>query len=321
MSALKCLMAGLIFGSVAFGLKPLTPVKVALDWYVNPDQAPLLVAYTEGFFKAKGLDVELLTPTDVNEPIQMLAMGKVDVATTYAPHLIVEVSRGAPLRWLATSVRQPLDCLTVLKSSGIKNPGDLKGKTIGYSSGAFGNSMLRGMLAKYGLTLNDVTLVNVKMNLIQSLLTHRVDAVAGMMRSIEPVEIEAMGYPVTLFYPEDYGIPKYDELIFIANANAMRAHPERYKNFVEALTEGAEYLKANPEKSWDDVSHRFPDALIPAMSMAQVNHQVWKASIPYFASNPGVVDRASYEALADFLVKNQLIKEVPSESLYLPATS
>jgi putative hydroxymethylpyrimidine transport system substrate-binding protein len=317
------------FGNLAFSApdtlgvgvsEKLTPLKVALDWYVNPDQAPLLVAYAEGFFKAKGLDIKLLTPTDVNEPIQLLAMGKVDIATTYAPHLILEVAQGAPLVWLATSVRQPLDCLTLLQSSGIKNPGQLKGKTIGYSSGAFGNSMLKAMLAKYGLTLNDVTLVNVKMNLIQALLTHRVDAVAGMMRFVEPVEIQAMGYPVTLFYPEDYGVPKYDELIFIANAKAKAANPLIYKNFVDALTQGAEFLKAHPEQSWEDVSRAFPDELAPAMTMAHVNHEVWNAAIPYFAKDPGVVNHASYQELAKFLIKNNLIKKIPAENLYLPSS-
>jgi putative hydroxymethylpyrimidine transport system substrate-binding protein len=298
----------------------LMPVKVALDWYINPDQAPILVAYAEGFFKEKGLDVEFLTPTDVNEPIQMLAMGKVDVATTYAPHLIMEAAHGAPLIWLATSVRQPLDCLTVLNSSGIKNPGDLKGKTIGYSSGAFGNSMLKAMLAQYGLSLKDVNLVNVKMNLIQALLTKRVDAVAGMMRFVEPVQIQSMGYPVTLFYPEDYGVPSYDELIFIANSHAQKANPELYQKFLEALTEGAVYLKAHPEKSWEDVSHAFPDDFIPAMTMAHTNHEVWRAAVPYFTQDPGVLDRGSYEKLAQYLVKNQLISKAPSETLYLPAS-
>ncbi len=299
----------------------LIPIKLALDWYINADQAPILVAYAEGFFKAKGLDVQLLTPTDVNEPIQMLAMGKVDISTTYAPHLMMEVSRGAPLIWLATSVRQPLDCLTVLKSSGIKTPADLKGKTIGYSSGAFGNSMLKAMLAKYGLTLKDVNLVNIKMNLIQALLSKRVDAVAGMMRSIEPVQIEAMGFPVTMFYPEDYGVPSYDELILIANSKAKAADPERYEKFVEALTEGVKYLKENPEKSWEDVSHAFPDELIPAMTMAHVNHQVWNASVPYFTDHPGVVDRNSYRILGEYLVKNGLLLKAPSEALYLPSAS
>ena len=318
---MKKLLIGLglvLWGAALAFSSELTPVKVALDWYVNPDQAPLLVAYAEGFFKAKGIDIQLLTPTDVNEPMQMLAMGKVDVSTTYAPHLIVESAKGVPLMWLATSVRQPLDCLTVLKSSGIKTPADLKGKTIGYSSGAFGNSMLKAILASGGLTINDVNLVNVKMNLIQSLLSHRIDAVAGMMRFVEPVQMEAMGYPVTLFYPEDYGVPKYEELIFVANRNAVLKDPVLYQHFVEALTEGVQYLKADPQQSWEDVIKIFLDELAPAMTTAHINHQVWNAAIPYFSTDPGVLDRDSYRKLSKFLLKNQLIQHEPPEADYLP---
>ncbi len=295
----------------------LTPMKVALDWYINPDQAPLLVADAEGFFKDEGIELTLLTPTDVNEPLQMLAMGKVDISTTYAPHLIVESSKGVPLMWVATSVRQPLDCLTVLKSSGIKTPLDLKGKTIGYSSGAFGNSMLKGILASAGLSLSDVKLVNIKMNLIQSLLSGRVDAVAGMMRSVEPIQIESMGYPVTMFFPEAYGTPSYEELIFIGNRDAMEKNPHLYDHFVKALTRGVQFLKAHPEESWEDVIKKFPDELAPAMTTAKINHQLWKASIPYFTENPGVLDRSSYERLAKFLIAQGLIVSAPPEKNYL----
>jgi putative hydroxymethylpyrimidine transport system substrate-binding protein len=311
--------AGLILGwvlSTAFSGE-LAPVKVALDWYINPDQAPLLVADAEGFFKDEGIELTLLSPTDVNEPLQMLAMGKVDISTTYAPHLIVESSKGVPLMWLATSVRQPLDCLTVLKSSGIKTPADLKGKTIGYSSGAFGNAMLKGILASAGLTLSDVKLVNIKMNLIQSLLTERVDAVAGMMRSIEPVQIESMGYPVTMFFPEAYGIPSYEELIFIGNRDAIQKNPELYDRFVKALTRGVQFLKAHPEQSWEDVIKKFPDELAPAMTTAHINHELWKASIPYFADDPGFLDRPSYQRLAQFLIEQGLIVSAPPEKNYL----
>ena len=59
--------AGLILGwvlSTAFSGE-LAPVKVALDWYINPDQAPLLVADAEGFFKDEGIELTLLSPTDV----------------------------------------------------------------------------------------------------------------------------------------------------------------------------------------------------------------------------------------------------------------
>ncbi|NCX93813.1 MAG: thiamine biosynthesis protein [Gammaproteobacteria bacterium] len=294
----------------------MTPFKVALDWYMNPDQAPILVAAAKGYFKDEGLDVQLLTPTDVSEPIDLVAADKVNVATTYSPGLMMDVVQGMPIVWIATEVPQPLDCLTVLKSSGIKTPADLKGKTIGYTAGAMGSVMIRRMLEQSGLSLNDVHLVDVKMNLIQALVSGRIDAASSMMRFVEPIQIEKMGYPVTVFYPENYGVVRYDELILVAN-RAEAKKPE-YAAFVRALTQGARFLKAHPEESWQEVSQAYPAAFKPTPEMESINHAMWLAGVPYFTNTPGAFDQARYQALAKFLKQEGLINRVPNQSEYLP---
>ena len=77
-------------------------------------------------------------------------------------------------------VETPLDSLMVLKSSSIYTLSDLKGKRIGYSSAASGGIMLNTLLKKAGLTVSDVTLINVHYGLTQALLSKKVDAVTGI---------------------------------------------------------------------------------------------------------------------------------------------
>ena len=67
------------------------------------------------------------------------------------------------------------------------------------------------------MSLSDVTLINVQMNLDQALLSGRVKAVSGVMRNVEPVQLAMIGHPTRCFKPEDYGMPTYDELILISN--------------------------------------------------------------------------------------------------------
>ena len=69
---------------------PLIPVKVALDWYVNPNHAPILVAQQLGLFKKQGLKVELLTPTSESEPVKLVAMNRAQIAITYPSRLFFE---------------------------------------------------------------------------------------------------------------------------------------------------------------------------------------------------------------------------------------
>ena len=55
-------------------------LTVLLDWYVNPDHAPLYVALENGMFAKRGLDVELVAPANPNDPPKLVAAGKADVA-------------------------------------------------------------------------------------------------------------------------------------------------------------------------------------------------------------------------------------------------
>lgn len=57
----KSLFAGAtltaLFSGHALANEPLTLV---LDWYINPDHAPIMVAEQIGAFKAQGLDVRII---------------------------------------------------------------------------------------------------------------------------------------------------------------------------------------------------------------------------------------------------------------------
>jgi len=155
-------------------LKPLTLV---LDWFVNPDHAPIFVAQQQGFFKQQGLDVKIISPADPSDPPKLVAAGKADLALTYQPQLVMQVSQGLPLVRIASLIDTPLDCLAVNAASHIYSIADLKGKTIGYSSGAIDQATLKIMLEHHGLSLNDVKLINVRYGLTQALMADKVDAV------------------------------------------------------------------------------------------------------------------------------------------------
>ena len=72
-------------------------MTVLLDWFVNPDHAPLIVAREKGYFSDAGLDVELIAPADPNDPPKLVAAGKAEIAVSYEPQLHVQVEAGLPL--------------------------------------------------------------------------------------------------------------------------------------------------------------------------------------------------------------------------------
>ena len=80
-------------------------LTVLLDWYVNPDHAPLFVADAQGFFAQQGLDVELIAPANPNDPPKLVAAKKADIAISYQPQLHLQVDAG-----IATCQNRHIGC-------------------------------------------------------------------------------------------------------------------------------------------------------------------------------------------------------------------
>jgi putative hydroxymethylpyrimidine transport system substrate-binding protein len=284
-------------------------LTVLLDWFVNPDHAPLFVAQEKGFFAARGLDVEFIAPSNPNDPPKLVAAGQADIAVSYQHQHQMQVAEGLPLTRIATLVATPLNSLVVLEDGPIRTMADLKGKTVGYSVGGFETALLEVMLEKAGLTLDDVKLVNVNFSLSPSLFTGQCDAVIGAFRNFELNQMDIEGRPGRAFFVEEHGVPPYDELILVANAKSVG--DPRLRAFVDALEEGVQYLVNHPEESWKlfvagDRSGLDDD----------LNRRAWRDTLPRFALRPGALDRARYARFADFLKARKLVDSVPELSTW-----
>jgi putative hydroxymethylpyrimidine transport system substrate-binding protein len=306
-------MIRLFLAALLFSLWPLTTAVagekfvVLLDWFTNPDHAPLYVAQGLGYFTDAGLDVELIAPADPNDPPKLVAAGQADIAISYQPQLHVQVAEGLPLVRVGTLVATPLNSLVVMADGPIQSIADLKGKTVGFSVGGFEDALLRAMLARYGLTLDDITLVNVNFSLSPALITGRVDAVIGAFRNFELNQMDIVGKPGRAFYVEEEGVPVYDELIFIAHRD--RLDDPRLRAFIDAIEAATLYLVNHPDAAWKlfiEGRAELDDDL---------NRRAWRDTLPRFALRPAAYDAARYERFAEFLKDQGLIEEaLPAEA-------
>ncbi len=277
-------------------------LTVLLDWFVNPNHAPILVAQQIGAFAKENLDVELIAPADANMPPRLVAAGHGDIALTAQPQLYEQVAGGLPLLRIGALIDRPLSTLVSLQASGITNPASLKGKRIGYGSGEIERAMVGAMLHTASLSLNDVTMVQVGEQLTVSLLTHQVDAVT-VYRNFESIELRENGASINGLDYETNGVPSFDELIFVVRREA--ANDPRLPRFLRAIAEGETYLKAHPQECWDKFAASHVDL------NNSLNHDAWFATLPYFASDPFAPDTARYDRFADFLAKAGVIAEAP----------
>jgi len=110
--------------TVAPGTKPFT---VMLDWFPNADHAALYAAIAHGDFRAVGLEVLPQTPAETAEPLKLLAAGKVDMAISYEPELLLARDEGLKLVSIGALVQRPLTSIIAPPSSHIKSVADLAG--------------------------------------------------------------------------------------------------------------------------------------------------------------------------------------------------
>ena len=279
-----------------------TKMTVLLDWFVNPDHAPLFVALEKGYFKDQGLDVEFIAPANPNDPPKLVAAGKADIAVSYQPQHHMHVDQGLPLVRIATLIATPLNSLVVLEDGDIKNIADLKGKTIGYSVGGFETLLLKVMLEKEGLSLEDVNLINVNFSLSPSLLSGKADAVLGAFRNFELNQMDIEKQPGRAFFVEEQGIPAYDELILVAHKD--RVGDEKLRKFVTAVEAGVRFLVNHPEKSWELFIRGERKELDE-----ELNRLAWRDTLPRFALRPGALDQNRYRQFAEFLQKQKMIEK------------
>ena len=283
-------------------------LTVMLDWFVNPDHAPLVIAKEGGYFARHGLDVDLVAPADPSAPPRLVAAGKADVAITYQPDLMLQIKEGLPLVRFGTLIETPLNCLIVLKDGPVKSLADLKGKKIGYSVAGLQDAYLGAILKSAGLTAADVTLVNVNFNLVTALMSGQVDAAIDGYRNFELVQLALEGKPAVAFYPEEHGVPAYDELIYVTSTK-LRDDP-RLGRFLAAVEEATIFLTNHPDEALAMFlkSHTDLDD--------ELNRQAFAATLPRFAKRPAAMDAGRYERFAAFMKDAGLIDTVPPVDSY-----
>lgn len=284
-------------------------VRLLLDWFVNPDHAALVVAKQRGIFIRHGLDVELIAPADPNAPPKLVAAGQADYAVSYQPTLQMLVAENLPLVRVGVLVAQPLNSLVVLEDGPVKTLADFKGRKIGYSIAGFDEALLGAMLESAGLTLKDVTLINVNFALTTALMSKQVDGVIGAFRNFELNDLALNKARGRIWLVEQNGVPTYDELILVAKRETVDV--ARTKKLLAAIAEATTWLKANPAEAWEIFSKSGKDL------DTELNRLAWKDTLPLLADDPMALDRARYETFAAFLVKRGLIKQAPAIDTYL----
>ena len=283
-------------------------LTVLLDWLPNADHAPIYAAQASGAFRRAGLDVRIQTPSDATSPLKLLAAGRVDLAITYEPELLLSRDKGQKIVGVGALVQRPLSSLISLKGK-VKTPRDLAGTTVGVTGLPSDEAALRAILATAGVDRKRVKSVDVGFNLVPSLLSKKVDAVLGAYWNIEAVELAREHKDPTVIRIDEVGVPTYQELVFAARQDYVGEQGEVVRRFMQALARGAEAMRADPNVA--------VDALVAANKDLDRDTQLAmiRKTLPVFfpdAGKPfGWMDPTEWARYGHWMQDNELVSNPP----------
>ena len=240
----------------------LIDISLALDWYPNSNHAGIYYGIDNGYFEENDINVDVYTPSDPASILQTVASGRDEFGISYQPDLLLARSEGIPVVAVHSIVKTPLNSIMTLGDSGIDNPSKLKNKTIGYPGIPLNIGILTSILEEQDLTIDDVELVDVGFDLVPALLSERVDAIIGAFWSHESILIELEGREVNILKFEEWGIPKYHELVLVTSEEYFKNNEEIVEKFVDAFSRGYEESIENNDESMEALIAAFPEVNI-----------------------------------------------------------
>jgi putative hydroxymethylpyrimidine transport system substrate-binding protein len=285
--------------------------NVALDFYVNADHSGLYEAIDRGYFRDAGLDVRPQVPSDPSAPIKEVAAGRVDLAISYEPEVLLARDQGLPVKAVAAVVPTPLTSLIWLKGSGISNVKSLKGKTIATAGIPYQSAYLQTILQRAGLSTDDVDAVDVQQGLLPAILSGRASAMLGGFLNVEGVDLKLRGKQPTVIPVDRLGIPTYDELVLVANSDSLNDETQSVRLFIAALDRGTKAAVADPAAATKAILDA-GKGLNPRFTAAEVRKTL-PLLLPRTAKRPyGYMDPRQWQRFAQFFADHGQIKAVPS---------
>jgi putative hydroxymethylpyrimidine transport system substrate-binding protein len=296
------------------------PFSVMLDWFPNADHASLYTAIAHGDFSAVGLDVRPVVPTESAEPLKLLAAGKVDMAISYEPQLLLARDQGLKLVSIGALVQRPLTSIIALPAAHVQKVADLAGKRVGTAGIAYQAAELHTALQSAGVNASTVAESDVGFNLVGAMLSGKVSATLGGYWNYEAIQLEQMHKNPVVIPIDQAGVPSYDELVLVVRSQEARTDGQDLRAFLQALTQGERQVRANPAAAAALIVKANPSAQ-EKLQLASIEATL-PATVPSERSKPyGWQDPSAWAAFGRWMFLHNLIHSNPNTAGLPPFTN
>ncbi|HEX4732188.1 MAG TPA: ABC transporter substrate-binding protein [Solirubrobacterales bacterium] len=256
--AVALLAAALLLAGVAgcggSGAEPGAPkgATVVLDFTPNAVHTGIYAAQAEGFYEDAGVDLHIQVPGESTDAPKLLAAGRTQFAILDITDLGLADEQGLELVGLMPIVQQPLAAILARKDGPVKRPRDLDGHTVGVTGLPSDTAVVDSEVSADGGDPSGVDEITIGYNAVASLAAGKVDAATGFWND-EAVEAARQGIPLRVFKVDEYGAPRYPELVLTTTRKELEAEPELVESMLSATRRGYNFTVSKPQRALGDI--------------------------------------------------------------------
>jgi ABC-type nitrate/sulfonate/bicarbonate transport system substrate-binding protein len=226
-------------------------LKLAFEWFLNPDHLPFLVGLHKGYFEKYGLDLELIVPDEHYDGLDELVAGNIQFATNEPLHLIeqfndkflslgtyFETKGGVLLKKETYEKVQNGEMITITTpvSNDVTN-------TIGYE-------IIRRYFEKEGIDVSKAQ-VHFEPNGFEHIKYMKEGADGGWLYFYNFEGIEAQHENMDLLYldAKNANFANFSALDLFVNKAFYHANEKVCKDFDAAVKESIRFMNENPKEA------------------------------------------------------------------------
>jgi NitT/TauT family transport system substrate-binding protein/putative hydroxymethylpyrimidine transport system substrate-binding protein len=276
-------------------------VQLALDFTANAVHAPIFAAVRAGDDRRRGVRLVIRRPGAGPDALKLVASGRLDLGVLDIHDLAIARERGIDVVGVAALVRAPLAALVARPS--VSRPRDLEGRDVGVSGLPSDPAFLGAIISHDGGDFAKVHQITIGFNAVSAILAGKVDA-APVFWNAEGVALHRHGVPIREFRVENYGAPRYPEVLLVTARRTLRREPDRIRRTLLAIRDGIRTVDEDPHAAVAQIAHE-AETRDAGLIGAQL-----RAVRPIFADDLRL-DRRVLEQWADFDARIGIVKHRP----------
>jgi NitT/TauT family transport system substrate-binding protein len=218
--------------------------KLRIAIYPDTVSALIYIARDQGFFKRHGLDVSFEDYQTGVLAVDGLTAGKADAATATEFVLAIQGFKREDLRVIAAIAFSDSMELVVRRDRRIKNPEDLKGKTIGVPRTTIAEFFLNAFLSLKGILPGEVKIIDLKpADLVKALSEGKIDGAACFPPFSDAMKknLAENGISWSIQGGQEY------HLVVIVRDELIKTHPYSVTGLLKGALEAEDFLRKDED--------------------------------------------------------------------------